>query len=96
MMKSAPSETQTGIKSLKKVSRHLQVISFEDLILFGRRTAQTVNQFLGTDLDIDKMISVIVPRTTDCNFTMDIEMKLMQEEVDSHVNTPSSHKPLPR
>ena len=84
MMRAAPNETKAGIDAIQQVSPHYQVISFEDLILFGERTAQTVNQFLEADLYIDKMVSVIKPRTTGCNLSMDIERELMEEETDGN------------
>ena len=46
------------------------IIDFEDLILKPREMAEKIKIFTDADLDLDKMVSCVISRSTDCFPTM--------------------------
>jgi hypothetical protein len=52
-------------------------LSFESLIKDSRNAATMLRDFVGVDLDIDKMVAAVVKRETDCYPVM-LETKLLQ------------------
>lgn len=41
-------------------------VHFEDIVACPRLVAQTISSFVGTDLDVEAMVKVIVPRNAKC------------------------------
>ena len=55
------------------------IIRFEDLIMIPNTVAENIAEYLEMDLDIKKMVSVVLFRDIKCQNDLNIEIKLMQE-----------------
>lgn len=73
--KSFPADYEK-IDSWAKRQKGMIIIDFEELILNPRESAEKISQFTGEQLDIDKMVAVVEPRTTGCYPTM-LELKFI-------------------
>jgi len=82
--KTIPSETRQCWRLL--ADHPLIEVRFEDVISNPNLEAERVAQFIGIQLDIDKMASVVIQRSTDCYPGM-METELIRRAALSESNT---------
>ncbi len=79
LARSYRSDRPRAIATLRVAGAEIFEVAFEALVGSGRReTARALAEFIGADLDIDRMAAAVLPRGLECQPGLDIELALIR------------------